>query len=57
MTEQELNELLIAYSDKFGEPYLLNPEYQTDEEIADGVRHCLETGKPRNKGIDPDVIV
>jgi len=49
--------LLMQYQDKFGEPYLLNPEYQTDEEVIAGIKQCLETGKPRQKDGDADTII
>lgn len=50
-------DLLIQYQDKFGEPYLLNPEYQTDEEVIAGIKQCLETGKPRQKDSGSDTII
>ena len=56
MTDEYID-LLMQYQDKFGEPYLLNPEYQTDEEVIAGIMQCLETGKPRQKNSDKDTII
>lgn len=56
MTDEYID-LLMQYQDKFGEPYLLNPEYQTDEEVIAGVRQCLETGKPRQIDGGRDTII
>ncbi len=53
----EYIDLLMKYQDKFGEPYLLNPEYQTDEEVIAGIKQCLETGKPRQKDGSTDIII
>lgn len=53
----ELEDLLSEYQEKFGEPYLCNPEWQTDVEITEGIKKCLEENIPRRKGgNDPDII-
>ena len=56
INEQELNELLNQYSERFGEPFLRKPEYLTDEQITDGIRKCLANGKPRPQDYDHDNV-
>lgn len=53
---EQLEDLMYQYFVRFGEPYLVVPEWQNEQQIAEGIRYCLSTGEPRKKENDSGAV-